>query len=272
MKISNFSNNEFIECIKLYSPSFKNLSNETLEPISIIETQRTDISVSVITTQLYMTKYLMNKVFKFTDTQNGNIKVEVIEVDKENVSLIDISENFSPLFRMITKDNSQKENDWLSRLSYKNLLYLANKYISPCSSIMLECNEKFRDHCKRISLKDKFDYYLDTVVFGDYSIHYAGHDNTITKLNQKNVFTPDDLELYYLITKRLNETEKLIYTKEFIDAHMNAYSKFHSGKDFYQHEIEKANRTANQLISWATKTNQQTAQKSPKTTDKKKDL
>ncbi len=265
MKISDFSNDEFIESIKIYSPSFKQkYVNESLDPISVIETQRTDLSVSIITTQLFMSEYPMHRVFKFTNSPNDSIKVEIIEVENQKTSLIDVTENFLPIFRMITKDNSQKGNDWLSRLTYNELLYLTNKYASDCSSIMFECNEKFRDHCRKISLKDEFDFYLYTVVFGDYSLKYAGHDNTITKLNQKNVFSPEDLELYYLITKRLDEADKPIYTKEFIDAHMHAYSKFHSDKDFYQHEIEKANRTAKQLLSWATKTTQPTTQKPDK--------
>lgn len=268
MKLNDFSNDEFVESIKLYSPSFKQkYVRESFDPISIIETQRTDLSVSIITNQLFMSEYPVHRVFKFTNSENDSIKVEIIEVENNNTSIIDVSENFSPIFRMITKNNSLKGNDWLSRLTYKELLYLANKYISPCSDIMLECNEKFKNHCRRICLKDEFDFYLLTVVFGDYSIKYAGHDNTITKLNQKNVFTPEDLEFYYLITKRLNDAEKLVYTKEFIDAHMHAYSKFHSDKDFYEYEVEKANRTTKQLLSWATKTTQPTAQKPNKNKD-----
>lgn len=240
MKIDDFSNEEFIECIKLYSPSYKNKYNgESMLPVEIKELQRTNYSVSIITNQLFMDKYLIENIYKFTNSENNEIKTEVIEINKNDNPIYDVSDKFIPLLKMVTENNLIKGDDWLSRLSYDDFLYFANKYHCQCSSIMIEVHKESTEHCKSISLKDENDYYIDTIVFGDYGIGY-NHYGKLSKLNQSCVFDKESLEFFYLITSKLNHEDIVEYAKKFVATNKIAFETSHSNKYFYNKEIEKA--------------------------------
>lgn len=113
MRINNFTDDEFIACIKLLvAPYKKKGSIESLLPIEIKDVQRTDSQVSIITSQLYANKYLLNRIYKFSDTKEDKIKIELLE-SESNDEAIDLSERVRPFLSMIAKDDRLKGKDWL---------------------------------------------------------------------------------------------------------------------------------------------------------------
>ncbi len=251
MKIQNFSDNELIICIKLLvAPYKKKGSIESLSPIEIIEIQRTDSQVSIITSQIYSNKYFLNRIYRFSDTIEEKIKIEMIENDSNNEA-IDISERVRPFLAMTAQNDKLKGNDWLSRLSYDNYFYLINKYYDKCASLTFESNEQSPEHCRWVSLNDENGFYVgNTIVFGDYGIGY-NHYGKLSKSNKQAVFDSESLEFYYTILSKLNELDRIEYTNQFITANISAYQISNSGKEFFDKEMKKAKTIAQKLIDEA---------------------
>ena len=251
MRIDNFSDKEFVECLKLLvAPYKKKGSIESLLPIEIKDIQRTDSQVSIITSQLYANKYLLNRIYKFSDTEEDKIKIELIE-SESNDEAIDLSERVRPFLLMITKDDRLKGKDWLSRLSYNDYFYFINKYYAKCASLTFESNEQSPEHCRWVSLNDENGFYVgNTIVFGDYGIGY-NHYGKLSKSNKQDVFDSKSLEFYYTILNRLNEFDRIEYTNQFITANISAYQISNSGKEFFDKETKKAKTIAQKLIDEA---------------------
>jgi len=241
MQISDFSNEQIVEVINLYSTPYKT-ERETLDPI-ISDIKRDNENILVRTNQVFMGNMLFDRIFKFTDDNNGLIKTEIIEKNFK-FDVYDVSANFSPLFRMITNNNGDKGKDYLSRLTISDLLYFVKKYIGECERIKIECNEQFVNHCKDIFLinDDGFIMNCGAICFGDYGINYSKHFHQITKLNQFYLFDEGDLDFYKVIMSKLTEEEKFEYTKRFVDAHKTAFKKFHSNKPEFIEKMKEGER------------------------------
>lgn len=254
MQIKDFTNEDFIQCLKLLLAPYKMKgSYEGLSSLELKKLVRTKHSVSVITRQLLANKYELNNVYKFTNTKDNKIKIEIIDT-KGSKTLTDISEKVRPLLAMITKDDKLKGKDWLSRLNYEDLLYFVNKYHRKCSALYFDVNEKAPEHYRWLFLKDENDYYIDTVVFGDYGFFYhhsgpsLGGKIILGKHEIECVFDCGNLEFYNKIIKRLNNADKVEYTKKFISAHMTAFKQYHSDKEFFDKEMKKANIIKQKLL------------------------
>lgn len=250
MRIEDFSDQEFIDCLNLLAAPYKKKNSiESLSPIEIKELQRTDFSVSIITSQLFANKYLLDRVYKFSNNEEDKIKIEIIEADQNEMIATDLSDRVRPFLAMISKDDELKGKDWLSRLNYNDYLLLINKYYNKkCASLTFENTEQSPEHCRWISLNDENGYYMDTVVFGDYGIGY-NHYGKLSKTDNQGVFDNKSLELYYTIVNKLNNLDKVEYTKQFIQANMLAYQTSNSTKDYYEQEMKKAEEIAQKLIN-----------------------
>lgn len=249
MRINDFSNKELIECIKLLvTPYKKKGSIESLSPIEINEIHRTDSSVSITTSQLFANKYLLNRVYKFSDTKKDKIKVEIIEHCGNDTIITDLSDKIRPFLAMITKDDNLKGKDWLSRLNYEDYLYLINKYHKKVASLTFESNEQSPEHCRRVSLNDENGYYLGVdIVFGDYGLGY-NHYGKLSKFGKTCVFDAESLEFYHIILKKLNDSDKIEYTLQFIATNISAFKTSNSTKDYYEEQLEAGNMLAQKLI------------------------
>ena len=252
MRIEDFSNQEFIDCLNLLAaPYKKKFSIESLSPIEIKELRRTDLSVDIITIQLFANKYLLDRVYKFSNTEEDKIKIEIIEADQNEMIVTDLSDRVRPFLTMISKDDKLKGKDWLSRLSYDDYFYFINKYYDKCASLTFESNEQSPEHCRWVSLNDENGFYIgNTIVFGDYGIGY-NHYGKLSKLNKQDVFDSESLEFYYTILNRLNEFDRIEFTNQFITANISAYQISNSGKEFFDKSMKKAKTIAQKLIGEA---------------------
>ena len=251
MNIRNFNNEEFINIINLYSAPYKMKNGESLDPIEILDISRNDNIVIVKTSQVFMGKYIIKRAFKFSnDYDTNSIRTQIIEhtlngdVENNNYSAY-----FEPLFSMISQNSEDKGLDWLSRLSMNDLYYLANKYVKPCSSINIETNTYFHNHCKDIFLKDENDYIISARSFGDYGISYAKHAHTLSKLHSPTVFQPEDLDFYQLMLTKLNQNEKLLYTNSFINAHIEAFVSSGARNPNFEQALKNGRNTAEKLLA-----------------------
>lgn len=248
MKINDFTNEDFITAINLYSASYKMKTGEYLEPILILTISRDKEIVTISTTQVFMGKYIINRTFKFTNAKNDVINSQIIDLSEIESETIDVTNYFTPIFTMLSVNPKDKKTDWLARFSMKDLLYFANKYVEPCSSVNVETNSLFHNHCKDVFLKDENDYIINARCFGDYGIHYAKHAHTLSKLHSSVVFEPEDLEFYQLMLTRLTPDEKLLYTNNFITAHIQTFEYFCNQNQTFEKELEKGKIIAKQLL------------------------
>lgn len=248
MKIDDFTDEEFIESIKILAAPYKKKgSNECLSSIEINEIQRTDAFLCITTTQMFSNEYLLNRIYKFSNDKNEKIKIEIIERG-ENDEIIDISESVRPFLTMVTKSDILKGKDWLSRLNYDDYMYFINKFYAKCSSLTFESNEQSPEHCRWVSLNDEEGYYMGiTIVFGDYGIGY-NHYGKLSKLNKRTVFDSESLEFYYAIVNKLNNCDKIEYTNKFIETTLLAYQNVNSGKLYFDEEMKNAENVAKKLI------------------------
>lgn len=248
MKIHDFTNEVFITAINLYSAPYKMKTGEYLEPISILKVTRNNEIVSIITSQVFMGKYIINRTFKFTNNESDVINSQIIDSSEIGSETIDGTNYFTPIFTMLSTNPKDKKIDWLSKFSMEDLYYFANKYVKPCSSINIETNSLFHNHCKDIFLKDENDYIIDARSFGDYGINYAKHAHTLSKLNSSTVFDPEDLEFYQLMLTKLTPDEKLLYTNNFITEHIQSFEKFCKNNPNFELGLENGKIIANQLL------------------------
>lgn len=250
MKTSDFTNQEFIDIINIYSAPYKIKNGDFLEPIKILDITRNDNILIVKTSQAFKGKYIIKRIFKFSDDcETNSIRTQIIEHtlngDVENNHYGDY---FNPIFSMISQNREDKGLDWLSRFSMDDLYYFANKYICPCSRINIVANSYFHNHCKDILMKDKNGYIISATSFGDYGIHYAKHAHTLSKLNSSTVFEPEDLEFYKLMLSKLDEEEKLLYTNGFINAHIQAFVSRDGSKLNFEQELKNGRIIAQKLL------------------------
>ncbi len=250
MNIRDFNNDDFINVINLYSAPYKIKNGESLAPIEILDIKRNSTEAIIKTSQIFMDKYIIKRSFKFSNNQDGiSIKTEMIDHELSgNVVVYDASRYFTPIFMMISSNNKDKSVDWLSRFSMDDLYYFANKYVQTCSSINIETDTQFHNHCKDIFTKDENGYIISARSFGDYGINYAKHTHTLSKLNSPTLFQPEDLEFYKLMLTKLNNDEKIEYTNNFVNAHLESFINIKNNKSNFILNIDKCRNSAIKLL------------------------